>query len=166
LDEETQALKSRKNKILEYLDKEDELKLEDFKNEELPTKPASKKEDSIRNYVSPPRAETKPEPPVVRQKTQRTASVKENSQKSSSRVNIAPEETTKPVRQASKQSSGFGSLGGLPGLPGLTKQKTQTQKRSESDGFGDIDGEFDLNDDDFDWEKKDTPSKAVDKSKN
>jgi hypothetical protein len=57
------------------------------------------------------------------------------------------------------------NLGGLPGLPGVTRQKTQTQKRSESDGFGAIDDDFGLNDEDFDWDQKNTPSKAGDRSK-
>lgn len=173
LDEETKALKSRKNKILEYLDKDQELKFEDFKQSEdenhgnthlgnLDRGDNKMSTDEVMEGL-----EEKSKSSIQHATIPKKVKADENQRKITTTNTISSHISNNiPKATNSKKSSGFGKLGGLPDLPGLTKQKTQTQKKSESDGFGDIDGDFDLDGDDgFDWEKKDTPTNnAVDKS--
>ena len=179
LDQENKSLKEKKAKILEYLDKDEELGIDELKRQpkqvEVVKPPVSDKrfEADNRNLQQEPTPKTPIQYPAQIEPTQKLtpevrAESKPTSKKSdqvaskkSEKITEAQPVTTKPV-----QSLG---LKNLPTLPGVM-QKPKPKASSSKDDFDDLDDVLDTPETpgkQYDWENKNntaTPNK-LDKSK-
>lgn len=177
LDQETKNLREKKAKILEYLDKDEELHIEELKkapeiSKSVKSEAQARPEDSASVQPSKPKNIIPTRDPVKSQSL-RESPVEAKPQSQAESKHSEPQKKdekkdTQTVNIPSKRDSSLG-LKYLPTLPGIQK-KPEKKALSSKDDFGDLDEVLDTPETpgkQYDWEKRKdepTPSK-LDKCK-